>query len=307
MPAGTTVAKLSVCSYSRNYAFMKSNHSLTQQLPKPSGALLIASAITFGPAMALPVRAADDRAAVSTINHAFATELGTGVYDIAGRSVFIASITPAYELREGTETRAGVRLVFPMSGGSFNFRPDDAIDGKLPNRIDSYSVMPGFEFDFPLHEEWVLTPWLRAGASFAEGSSDGLLWGIGARVGRELTFDAVSFTQRHEVGLVAVNYHDLPNDRFLRQRNAFDLRQPTFPIGFGRRLLVSAYSILDVVPDPPAAPAGVKPSVVQLEAGVTFNGDPRPQIWSWRWPRLGFGYRVAGEFSGWRIVIGAPF
>jgi hypothetical protein len=194
-----------------------------------------------------------------------------------------------------------------LSGGSFNFRPDDAIDGKLPNRIDSYSIMPGFEFDVLLERDWVFTPWLHAGASFAEGTSDGLLWGIGARLGRDLKFDEVSFTQRHEVGLVAVNYHDLPNDRFVRQRNAVDVRRPTVPIGFGHRLLLSAYGILDVVPDPPAAPAGVKPSVVQLEAGITFNADPRPQIGSWRWPRLGFGYRLAGEFSGWRIVIGAPF
>ena len=286
---------------------MKRDRLLTGQFNRPCQAIWVVLLIAVHALTSSLALAADDRAAVSTINHAFATELGTGVYDIAGRSVFIVSITPAYELREATDTRVGVRMVFPMSGGSFNFRPDDAIDGKLPNRIDSYSIMPGFEFDFLLRKDWVLTPWLRAGASFAEGNSDGLLWGLGARVGRELEFDEVSLTQRHEVGLVAVNYRGLPNDRFLRQRNAVDLRQPTFPIGFGRRLLVSAYSILDVVPDPPAAPAGVKPSVVQLEAGVTLNGDPRPQIGSWRWPRLGFGYRFAGEFSGWRIVIGAPF
>ncbi len=134
-----------------------------------------------------------------------------------------------------------------------------------------------------------------------------MLWGTGARLARDLEFDEVNVSQRHEVGLVAVNYHRLPNDRFLRQRNAVDVRWPTLPIGFGHRLLVSAYGILDVVPDPPAAPAGVKPSVVQLETGITFNADPRPQIGSWRWPRLGFGYRFAGQFSGWRIVIGAPF
>jgi hypothetical protein len=286
---------------------MKHDRLLTRQIPRLRWLIGIASTMLLGLLDARPALAADDRAAVDTINHAFATELGTGVYDIAGRSVFILSITPDYALREATETRAGVRLVFPMSGGSFNFQPDDAIDGKLPNRIDSFSVTPGFEFDFLLRKDWVLTPWVRAGASFAEGNSDGVLWGLGLRLGRDLTFGAVTMTQRHEAGLVAVNYHDLPNDEFVRQRNAVDLRQPTFPIGFGRRLLVSAYGILDVVPDPPAAPAGVKPAVVQLEAGITLNADPRPQIRSWRWPRLGFGYRFAGEFSGWRIVIGAPF
>jgi hypothetical protein len=286
---------------------MNDDRSLTRQFPRMRAIACIAASAWLNAFHCPLAHAADDRAAVSTINHAFATELGTGFYDIAGRSVFIVSITPAHELRAATEEHMGVRMVFPLSGGSFNFQPDDAIDGKLPNRIDSFSVMPGVEFDKLLHRDWVLTPWLRAGLSFAEGNSDGVLWGLGLRLGRDLMFGEVSMTQRHEVGLVAVNYRDLPTDEFLRQRNAVDLRQPTFPIGFGRRLLVSAYAILDVVPDPPAAPAGLKPSVVQLESGITLNGDPRPQIGSWRWPRLGFGYRFAGEFSGWRIVIGAPF
>jgi hypothetical protein len=287
---------------------MKRNRLLTRQFSAIRKILRLVTGLTACVLAASPAAAADDRAAVSTINHAFATELGTGFYDIAGRSVFIVSIAPGYELREATSTQTGVRMVFPMSGGSFNFVPDDAIDGKLPNRVDSYSITPGFEFDVLLERQWILTPWLRAGASFAEGSSDGALWGLGTRLGRDLEFDdEVTFTQRHEVGLVAVNYRHLPNDRFVRQRNAVDIRRPTLPIGFHHRLLLSAYGILDVVPDPPAAPAGVKPSVVQLEAGVTFNGDPRPQIGSWRWPRVGVGYRFAGEFSGWRIVIGAPF
>jgi hypothetical protein len=51
----------------------------------------------------------------------------------------------------------------------------------------------------------------------------------------------------------------------------------------------------------------VKPSPLQLELGFSLKGEPRPQLGPLRWPRLGFGYRFAGQFSGWRIVIGAPF
>ncbi len=84
--------------------------------------------------------------------------------------------------------------------------PDDAIDGKLPHRIDSFSIMPGFEFDFPLDKDWILTPWLRAGASFAEKNSDGVLYGAGVRLERVLDVDDIGITQRHELGFVEVNY-----------------------------------------------------------------------------------------------------
>jgi hypothetical protein len=250
---------------------------------------------------------ADERAAVSTINHAFATELGTGFYDIGGRSVFLVSFTPSADLRAADSAHAGVRLVVPMSAGSFDFVPDDAIGGDLPDRIDSYSIAPGFEFDFLLRQGWILTPWARAGMSFAGGNSDGVVWGTGARLNRDMDLGALATTQRHEAGLVMVNYNHQPDDRFLRLRNALDLQYPTVPLSARRRLLVGFYGILDVVPDPPAAPEGVKPSVVQFEMGMTFNGQPRPKIGPLNWPRLGIGYRFAGQFSGWHIVLGAPF
>ena len=47
--------------------------------------------------------------------------------------------------------------------------------------------------------------------------------------------------------------------------------------------------------------------MVQLELGFTLNTDPRLRLGRWRLPGLGFGYRIAGSFSGWRIVVGAPF
>ena len=247
--------------------------------------------------------------AVSTVNHAFATELGSGFYDIGGRSVFIATVTPAIDLRNVTAEHAGLRLVAPMAAGSFGFAPDDAIEGRLPHHVDSFSIMPGLERDYRLREDWILTPWARVGGSFAAGADDGLLYGAGARLSRDLTLGKdLAITQLHELELINVDYRNLPDASFLRLRNAVDARE-TLPLslGPGHRLLAGMYGILDVMPDPPAAPAGVKPTVLQLEVGLTFNADPRPQLGWLNWPRLGFGYRFAGKLSGWRIVVGAPF
>ncbi len=253
--------------------------------------------------------AADDGDAASSINHAFATELGTGIYDIGGRSIFIVSWTPAWDLLTPKERMPGIRLIAPMSVGSFDFMPDDAFEGNLPSRIDSYSIMPGVEFYLPIRNDWTLTSWVRAGASFAEGVTDGALYGGGVRLDRTQSPGKTDLTRLHELGLVLVDYHSSQrSDTFLRQRNAIDLRRPTLPLGRTRRVMTGVYGILDIVPDPPEAPADVgRPSPVQLEVGLTLNIEPRPQLGPLRWPRLGFGYRFAGDFSGWRIVVGAPF
>lgn len=268
------------------------------------GAATLLLALPFAPG-----HAAEGGAAVSTINHAFATELGTGVYDMGGRNIFVVRVTPQHELRAAREGRPGLRLVAPIAAGSFDFNPFDSLEPDVPHRVDSFSLMPGVEMDFLQGGDWVLTPWLRVGGSFSDGQSDGLMYGAGTRLTWQGRRGSMEMQRLHELSLVSINYGAaIPDDRFLRLRNALDLRQQTFRITPARRLMAGLYAIVDIVPDPPALPeeAGEQ-SVVQLELGVTVNTEPRPRIGRWRWPRLGFGYRVAGEFSGWRIVVGAPF
>jgi hypothetical protein len=248
-------------------------------------------------------------APVSTINHAFATELGTGVYDMGGRNIFVVRLTPQHELRAARQGRPGLRLVAPLAAGSFDFNPFDSLEPDVPSRVDSLSLMPGVEMDFLQGGDWVLTPWVRAGGSFSDGQSDGLMYGAGARLAWQGSHGEVEMQRLHELSLVNIHYTAaLSDDRFLRLRNALDLRQQFFRITPNRRLLAGLYAIVDIVPDPPALPEdAAEQSVVQLELGFTLNTEPRPRIGRWRWPRLGFGYRAAGEFSGWRIVVGAPF
>jgi hypothetical protein len=284
------------------------NRSLTRQrIASPVFLVALALLGTVFPFRS--ARPATDEAAVSTINHAFATELGTGVYDMGGRGIFVVRLTPQRELRAARDSRPGVRLVVPIAAGSFDFNPFDSLQPDLPGRVDSFSVMPGFEFDLLRGDEWVLTPWIRAGASFSEGQSDGLLSGAGARLAWEGERGGTSITRLHELAVVNVHYRaGIADDTFVRMRNALDLRRPTLRLTRSRHLLAGLYVIADVVTDPPEMPlADAEQSIVQLELGVTFNTEPRPRIGSWRWPRLGFGYRVAGDFSGWRIVVGAPF
>jgi len=64
----------------------------------------------------------DENAAVGqSINYVFATDLGSGVYDLDGRTLQIYKLTYEKELRETTPDQLGVRFDLPLTFGFFDF------------------------------------------------------------------------------------------------------------------------------------------------------------------------------------------
>jgi len=100
----------------------------------------------------------------------------------------------------------------------------------------------------------------------------------------------------------------VPDDLFARLRQGFDLTRGTGWKARGRELEVGLYAIFDIILDPPTAPlAEGSRQPLQAEFGVTFSTRPVFKIWRFDVPRLGFGYRLAGELSAWHFLIGVPF
>lgn len=251
----------------------------------------------------------EDEAVGDAINYVFATDLGSGLYDLDGRSLQIYRYTYRRQLREPRERRSGLRFVAPVTAGFFDFNPLDVVRKGPPTRVDSLSVVPGFELDFPFGGGWHLMPYARAGFSVASSRVDGWLYGAGLRVERRADFGDWQGVVRTDLAYAGVQYRgDNPADEFLRLRQGFD-----FTRGFGReyrrrRFELGLYAIVDVVADPPTAPvAGGREIPAQAEFGVTFASQPRLKIWRLDVPRIGFGYRLAGELSSWRLVLGEPF
>ncbi len=256
-----------------------------------------------------PAETREDEAVGESINYVFATDLGSGLYDLGGRSLQIYRYTYRKELRPTTADQWGLRFVAPLTAGFFDFNPVDVISSGPPTRVDSFSVVPGFEADYLLPQGWHLIPYVRTGFSVASSSVDGWLYGAGLRVERHADYRGWDGFKRSELAYAGVKYrHDAPGDQFLRFRQGFDF---TRGVGWslrGRELELGLYAILDVVVDPPTAPlANGEDAPVQTEFGVTFASRPRLKIWKFDAPRLGFGYRLAGELSAWRVVFGAPF
>src|SRR5687768_18618838 len=82
-----------------------------------------------------------DEAVGQSINYVFATELGSGLYDLDGRTLQIYRYTWRKDLREGDDDTAGVRFVLPVTAGFFDFSPLDVVSEGPPTQVDSFSVV----------------------------------------------------------------------------------------------------------------------------------------------------------------------
>jgi len=262
-----------------------------------------------GSAFAQTTEVRQDRAVGASINYVFATDLGSGVYDLDGRTLQIYQLTYRKPLREATDGKLGVRFEVPVTLGFFDFNPVDVLEQGLPSRVDSFSVVPGLMLDHVMDDDWHFMPYVRGGFSVASSNVDGWLYGLGLRLQRRRDYGAWNSLVRSELAVAGVDYReDIPNDQFVRARQGFDF---TRGLGWrirGREVELGLYGIADVIMDPPTVPlVDGSREAFQAEFGFTFATRARFKIWRFDAPRLGFGYRFAGELSAWRFVIGEPF
>jgi len=271
------------------------------------GAILFLVLATVAGAQTAETR--ENEAVGSSLNYVFATDLGSGVYSLDDRTLQIYRFEYEKELREVDEDTMGVRFVLPLTFGFFDFTPLDVLSEGIPTRVDSFSLVPGFELDYLLQGNWHLIPYLRGGVSVASSSVDGWLYGLGARVERNDGWRGWDRFLRVELNYSGVGYrHDLPADQFVRVRQGINLARGMKWKIRGRELEFGMYGILDIVFDPPTMPVvNGSQEPLQAELGFTFSTRPPFKLWRWDAPRLGFGYRIAGELSAWHFLIGAPF
>ncbi len=257
--------------------------------------------------------AAPTSADTGIADYAFASELGSGVYEIDGRTIQVYQFRPSYRLRYAEQPGAppGVQLIFPLTVGFFNFTPQDLVHLDIPTQVGALSLEPGVQFDYWLHEDWHVYPYVKAGATWASSSTvNAYIYGTGVRSDLRFSiFDGADLWSE-ELTYAGVHYRSsLPNDSFTRLRTALDLRQGFFRAPFkDRRLEVGVYGIADVYLNAPTGPAsGISTRTLQFETGLMFGMNPMYQFKGIPLPRLGIGYRDAGILSGWRLVIGEPF
>lgn len=260
------------------------------------------TAATAAPAAAPP--------ASQPASYVFATELGSGVYDVSGRTLLVYRLPFSYSLRGASEDAPGLNLTLPAAVGFFNFSPIDLVHSQLPAHLDAVSLVPGLQLDYPLDEHWHLEPYVRAGGSFASADFNGWLYGLGTTSTYKWWNHGIEARVLNDVLFAGVisKSSAVPNDNLLRLRNGFELRRGTGVTLGQHEIELSVYTFADYFPDAPRPPVeGTRASHLQFEPGFMIGALPPWQIRTLQLPRLGIGYRFAGDLSGWHLVISTPF
>jgi len=275
-----------------------------------SGRIVLSLLLVFSThAFAQTAETRQDDAVGASLNYVFATELGSGVYDLDGRTLQIYRLTYEKALPEVDENTTGLRFELPITFGFLDFKPFDVLSGSIPTHVDSFSLVPGLELDYLLPEGWHFIPYARAGASVASSSVDGWLYGLGARLERSKDWYGWDSFTMTELSLAGVAYRqDMRDDQFARLRQGFNLARGIGWKIHDREVELGLYGVFDVILDPPTLPVPeARKQPLQAEFGFTFSTRPVYHFWWFDAPRLGFGYRLAGELSAWHFLIGKPF
>lgn len=266
--------------------------------------------------------AADDE----PLSFAFASQAGSGIYDIEGRVVQIYRIPISFGVKElgGEERDWGVSLSSPLTFGFYDFEPEDAFTGEFPTHVGTASLLPGVGFAVRAKRNWILSPridfgaakdfsggslaWvydlgLRSDVTFPVGSWDALaaqelLWAGAAQTGSALTGwygqAMVGFELRHL----------LP---WSSGRSQWDTGLFIAYRRFMKDDLSQSVAYAAVAPAPSSTSSPDSWIDEQTEVGISFATRPKLAWWKLSLPNLGLSYRFGDGISGVRLIFGAAF
>jgi hypothetical protein len=255
------------------------------------------------------------------INFAFASQLGTGIYQSGEQTVQVYRISVPFTIRSEDDHRWGARLLFPVGLGFYGFRTADFFEGNLPQDVSTVTVAVAAEFPIRFGEHWTVGPRGEIGyARDLRSEADSRVYAVGLRTAGVYERDRrtwmlhgrLVWAGQSEARLVLA-------DDFLRLQTAVEVRHPlplrlagravdlgTFAashvffdsIDFFRFPQQIRVETVDEIPQPSVA--------YTWEIGLTLGLDPR-KIGRVPVPRLGLSYRFGDDVSAVRFVIGAVF
>lgn len=268
------------------------------------GALACALAL---PALAQETLSAGDK---SVANFAFATQLGSGIYTIDGRTVQIYRIPIAYVIKRETDTRWGLKATFPLTIGFYDFKPMDVVDTGVPDSLDTLSLVPGLEFRVPKGNV-LLKPFFEGGIA-REGASDTSAWVYSGGLRTFARFKSGKFDVDLGNGLVYARVDpegDAVTDDFSVFSVATQARHTMGVDLWNRELEYGLYTSIELYFDTPQFPLpadGGWSINDQYEVGATIGPREPWKIWKIKLPKIGIGYRFGGDANVIRFVIGGP-
>jgi hypothetical protein len=251
------------------------------------------------------------RSEQAVIDFGFATQLGSGVYTMSGRTLQVYRLPFAYEFDHAAEARVRASLTLPVTLGFIDFKPVDVVDTGLPQSLDSMSFVPGLTLEVLLSTRWRIEPFVEAGIARDRTSDfDQRIYAAGLRSFYDIHDAGTAWQVYGEALYTTIEQKSLDrSDDFTRLRLGTTARRAFDVAGQGRRADYLIYGFVDVFPDlPESALNGEDGSGdPQFELGVTLGTTEPVRVLGIALPRVGLGYRFGNGLSAYRLVFGGPF
>lgn len=272
--------------------------------------LLLAAAVADGHAQSPSVRFTSE---IDPRNFAHAAFLGSGIYVVDGRQLYIIRAPMGFTLRPEEGNPFGLRLSATPTFGFFDLKFSDVGDFQLPSSLSTFSLLLGVEFQIPVLSNWRLDPWVRAGPAW-EFDGGSVTWVIGVGVdsrvefrtggSRVLLWNTLLWAGNRESDLS-------PQDDFGRVDTQLEW---LFPIGWRlhkTRTEIGPYTRSEIYFDAMLIqPPQGDPLLIyhRYEIGVLWGATQRhTTFWKIPYPRVGLGWRFGDGVSGVRLLLTTEF
>jgi hypothetical protein len=232
-------------------------------------------------------------------NFAFATQLGSGVYSVSGRTLQIYRLPFSYTLKSTDDSSVGVELTLPVTFGFYDFELQDIANGDIPTNVDALSFVPGLKLIFELQPGWKLEPYVEAGVSRARDvDADASVYAGGLVSLYEFDGRGFDWLLRNDLTYAGVDVRGAAgSDNFARFQTVLTARRP-----FARRSSVDylVYALNEYYVDQPNGPVDSTNAVearFEYEIGFTLGTTRRDTCGASPCRTVGIGYRFGSNLE----------
>jgi hypothetical protein len=244
-------------------------------------------------------------------NYAFASQLGSGIYQLSGHTVQIYRVPVYYPIRPAQGRYPGVRVTLSGCIGYFELSPTDADPPDNPDDVAMASFVPGVALEFPVLKNWSLEPFGELGvAQDFHDSERATVYTVGLKSLAKFRPRGVDLLLGHRLVYAGDHVSDSEYDEdFVMLETGFEVRRPLAFEVKGHGLDGGLYIMNYLYLEPTRVFLRDEPLEVgnQYELGFTVGTRVPVEFWRFSFPRLGLGYRFGDDASAVRLVLGAAF
>ena len=240
-----------------------------------------------------------------TINYAYATWLGTGVYRFGDRSIYVLRGNFSWSLREPSEEKWGWELLLPATVGLNDFKSFDA-------QVTTITFIPGIEAQIPVWGNWLLKPFAQIGVGKDfSGGDPSFIWGYGVKSLGNYPYKNMEFDLG--LGITYANHTQSGSrgdDGFTKFDIGVNTRWPTRLAVQGRQTFLNVFLVYSEFVNDIELLLPLEENV-DLERlfrlGITLEGRPSFMVWFIPFRGLGIDFSYGNDFRGIGITTGFPF